>query len=72
MTKRDGSPSSTVTSSVVSHQYHNSRLEEKIIDNRYSEELDLKSMELIDQDMKIVASNVIRTTTVNDYLYLYV
>lgn len=43
-------------------------MEEIIADNRYSPELDLTLMGLIDQDMKIVADDAIRTTTVCNYI----
>jgi hypothetical protein len=69
-TPKEKSKSSTINPSVESHQYQNSVLEERIADNRYYSELDLKSMELTDQDMKIVASDAIQTITVRDFEFL--
>jgi len=69
-TPKEKSKSSTINPSVESHQYQNSVLEERIADNRYYSELDLKSMELTDQDMKIVASDAIQTTTIRDFEFL--
>ncbi len=60
-----GKSNSSVVQSVASFcPYQNSVLEENIAENRYSPELILKSMGLTDQDMKIVAGDAIRTTTV--------
>ena len=47
-------------------QYQNLVLQEKIDENKYSSKLDLQSLELTDQDMKIVAYYAIRNTRVRD------
>lgn len=60
-------PKGGAQSSISISQYQNCRLEGTISDNRLNPELNLTSMGLVDQDMKIVAENAIRTTTVCDH-----
>lgn len=62
-------PIEETQSSISIPQYRNSRLQETIADNRLSSELNLASMGLGDQDMRIVAEDAIRWTTVcNDFM----
>jgi hypothetical protein len=64
ITSRGKSNVPTLQSVVSSYAYQNSVVEKNIAENRYSPELILKSMNLTDQDMKIVAIDALRTTTV--------
>jgi hypothetical protein len=57
-TLKGKSKAAAIKPSVLSPQYQNSVLEENIADNRYYPKLYLRSMDLTDQDVRIVAQGM--------------